>query len=195
MSGAAIRPQLWDLLHDPSALFPRITSQQRQRGVVLRAGLSYVRAKMCSCIRVSWMFASGESVTMRQLMMPSEMVIETAWRRRLWICMPDAFGMGPSSAGSSGKTSSSAAWRMVFNGAGCVRVTSAAQRLICLSRPEAAFCACKARRLFKIGTSWYGWRRLGTHLDGEVVDGVPSELAHSEMAGMAGALEQRDTRS
>ncbi len=40
-----------------------------------------VRAKMCSWMRVSWMLASVELVTMRQLMMPSEIVSAIAWRR------------------------------------------------------------------------------------------------------------------
>jgi hypothetical protein len=32
-------------------------------------------------MRVSWMFASVELVTMRQLMMPSEIVSAIAWRK------------------------------------------------------------------------------------------------------------------
>ena len=38
-------------------------------------------------------------------------------------------------------------------------------------------------------------REVDTHLDREVVYRVPSELAYSQMAGVAAALQQRDACS
>ena len=55
---------------------------------------------MCSWIRVSWMLVSAESVTMRQLMTPSHMVCEMAWRRRLMTCIGvTSIGYGLGSGG------------------------------------------------------------------------------------------------
>lgn len=54
--------------------------------------------------------------------------------------MPEAGEVfGPSSGGSSSNTSVRAASRITFIGTGGARVTSAAQRLICLSNADAAF--------------------------------------------------------
>ena len=144
----------------------------------IRVSRVHAREKMCSCIRVSWMFASGESVTMRQLTMPSAMVLDTAWRRRLCIWIPVAFWEYDSSSGSSSNASASAAWRRTLGGAGGARVTSAAHRLICLSRPEAAFYTTAKQLLTLLSPSQYGGE---AHLDREIIDRIPSQLAHSQM--------------
>jgi hypothetical protein len=79
-------------------------------------------------MRVIWMFASAELVTIKQLMMPSEIASDIACRNKLCTIMGRASVNSVLSPAPA--TSASAASCSVAGGAGARRSTSPAQRLI-----------------------------------------------------------------
>ena len=88
-------------------------------------------------MRVSWTFASGELVTIRQLTMPSEIASAIACRSRLCTIIERTSvnsALSPAPARSASAASCSAA-----AGAGAIRSTSLAQRLIVRSSCDAVF--------------------------------------------------------
>lgn len=94
-------------------------------------------------MRASWTFASAELVTIKQLMMPSEMASDIACRSRLCTIIGRASVnslVSPVPATSARAASCSAA-----GGAGTRRSTSPAQRLIVRSSWDAEFCVRTAR--------------------------------------------------
>jgi len=97
-----------------------------------------LRANMCSWIRVSWTFASLEFVTMRQLIIPSDMTSDKACRRYAWVCMGVPWTWLVSKQ-IADETSFKTAAQILWRGAGGLRIRSAAHRLISLSSCEAAF--------------------------------------------------------
>ena len=108
-----------------------------------------VRAKRCSWIRVSWTFASAELVTMRQLMIPSEIASAIACLSRLCTiigCTSVKSVLSPAPARSASAASCSAA-----AGAGARRSASLAQRLIVRSSCEAVFCVRVRRGFGSVG--------------------------------------------
>lgn len=90
--------------------------------------VSHLRAKRCSWMCVSWTFASAELVTIKQLMIPSEMASDIACRNRLCTVIGRASVNSPVSPALA--TSASAASCTAAGGAGARRSTSPAQRLI-----------------------------------------------------------------
>lgn len=93
-------------------------------------------------MRVSWTLASAELVTIKQLMMPSEMHSAIACLNKLCTIM------GRTSVNSTDSPaparSASAASCSAAAGAGARRNTSPAQRLIVRSSCDAVFCAGRA---------------------------------------------------
>lgn len=94
----------------------------------MRNVTKHLRAKRCSWMRESWMFVSAELVTIKQLINPSEMASDIACRSKLCTIIDRASTNSPVSPALA--TSASAAPCSVAGGAGAIRRTSPAQRLI-----------------------------------------------------------------
>jgi len=97
----------------------------------------YLRAKRCSWMCVSWMLASAELVTIRQLMMPSEITSAIACRSKL--CTIIGRTSVNSAVSPVAVRSASAASCSAAAGAGARRSASPAHRLIVRSSCEAVF--------------------------------------------------------
>ena len=98
---------------------------------MVKSMTKHLRAKICSWIRLSWMFASATLVTIKQLMNPSEIASDIACRSKLCTIIGRASMNSPVSPALD--TSASAASFSVKGGAGATRRISFAQRLIARS--------------------------------------------------------------
>ena len=128
-------------------------------------------------MRVSWTFASAELVTIRQLMIPSDIASAIACRSRLCtiICRTSVkSALSPAPARSASAASCSAA-----AGAGATRSTSLAQRLIVRSSCDAVFYV-RVRRCCFFGRA----ARFVSYLDGKVIDRAPACCASRLVEGL-----------
>ena len=125
----------WVPCHTDRVRWSERVHPQKERQKDAREGCS--RAKRCSWIRVSWMLATFELVTMRQFMMPSETVSAIICRSSAWT-KPGAAGEW-SGGGGAPDMSDRAASRMSFKDTAGLRTTSPLHRWIVRSKFAPAF--------------------------------------------------------
>ena len=139
-------------------------------------------------MRVSWMFASAELVTIRQLMMPSEMASAIACRSRL--CTIIGRASVNSVLSPVPVTSASAASCSAAGGAGTRRSASPAQRLIARSSWEAEFCKVVLVEVCVSGDGAREWQSTAVARHGTLMEKSSMELPPAAREPAArGALE------